>query len=219
MHSGVSSAGKIIINFKKQYRKSTMKPFEKLFTVLMAVYPLSDALKEFLAQRVKIHKFKTGHILLEPGEVANHIYFITKGLLRAYYTDDEGEEQTFWLMMENDMMASAYSFFTRRPGELTIEVIEECELISIDYETLEEVYKEFIEFNIVGRILTQKYYTLSDERAMILRMKKIEDRYWYMQDNHPALLNRVKQKDIASYLGTTSPTIWRVKKMKRKKLN
>lgn len=194
-----------------------MKPFEKLFTVLMAVYPLSDALKEFLSRRVKLQKFKKGHILLLPGEIADHIYFITKGLLRAYYTDDEGDEQTFWLMMENDMMASAYSFFTRRAGELTIEVIEDCELISIDYDTLEDVYKEFIEFNVVGRILTQKYYTLSDERAMILRMKKIEDRYWYMEDNHPALLKRVAQKDIATYLCTTSPTISRVKKKKRKK--
>ncbi|HEY1201568.1 MAG TPA: Crp/Fnr family transcriptional regulator, partial [Niastella sp.] len=70
-----------------------------------------------------------------------------------------------------------------------------------------------------GRILTQKYYALSDERAMILRMKKVEDRYWYMMDKHPALLNRVMQIYIASYLGTTSSTISRIKKKKRKKLN
>jgi len=193
-----------------------MKPFEKLFTVLMTVYPLSDVLKKFLSQRVKLQNFKQGDILLVPGEIANHIYFITKGLLRAYYTDDEGDEQTFWLMMENDMMASAFSFFTRRPGELTIEVIEDCELISIDYDTLQEVYKEFIEFNVVGRVLTEKYYTLSDERAMILRMKKIEDRYWYMLDNHPEILSRVMQKYMASYLGTTAETLSRVKKKKRK---
>jgi len=193
-----------------------MKPFEKLFTVLMTVYPLSDVLKKFLSQRVKLQNFKQGDTLLLPGEIANHIYFITKGLLRAYYTDDEGDEQTFWLMMENDMMASAFSFFTRRPGELTIEVIEDCELISIDYDTLQEVYKEFIEFNVVGRVLTEKYYTLSDERAMILRMKKIEDRYWYMLDNHPEILSRVMQKYMASYLGTTAETLSRVKKKKRK---
>jgi len=193
-----------------------MKPFEKLFTVLMTVYPLSDVLKKFLSQRVKLQNFKQGDILLVPGEIANHIYFITKGLLRAYYTDDEGDEQTFWLMMENDMMASAFSFFTRRPGELTIEVIEDCELISIDYDTLQEVYKEFIEFNVVGRVLTEKYYTLSDERAMILRMKKIEDRYWYMLDNHPEILSRVMQKYMASYLGTTAETLSRVRKKKRK---
>jgi CRP-like cAMP-binding protein len=182
----------------------------------MAVYPLSDELKEFLSQRVKLLKFKKKHILLRPGEIANHIYFISKGLLRAYYTDEDEKEQTFWLMKELDMMASAFSFFTRVPGDLTIEVIEDCELIAIDYDTLEMVYKEFIEFNVVGRVLTQKYYALSDERAMILRKKKVTERYWYMQDHHPELLNRVKQKYIASYLGTTSETISRVKEKKRK---
>lgn len=193
-----------------------MKPFEKLFTVLMAVYPLSDELKEYLSQHVKLLRFKKKQILLKPGEVANHIYFISKGLLRAYYTDGDGPEQTFWLMKELDMMASAFSFFTRVPGDLTIEVIEDCELIAIDYDTLEKVYRKFIEFNVVGRVLTQKYYALSDERAMILRIKKVPDRYRYMERHHPDLLVRVKQKYIASYLGATSETLSRIKKKKQK---
>jgi CRP-like cAMP-binding protein len=188
-----------------------MNPFEKLFAVLMTVYPLSDALKEYLSQRVKLHKLKKGHILLRPGEIANHIYFIGKGLLRAYFTDEEGDEHTFWLMKELDMMASAYSFFTRQPGDLTIEVIEDCELVSIDYNTLEEVYKKFIEFNVVGRVLTQKYYALSDERAMILRMKRMKDRYLYMVDNHPELVKRVIDKYIASYLGMSRETYSKIK--------
>lgn len=189
-----------------------MNPFEKLFAVLMTVYPLSDALKEYLSQRVKLRKFKKGHILLLPGEIANNIYFISKGLLRAYFTDDEGKEHTFWLMKELDMMASAFSFFTRQPGDLTIEVMEDCELIIIDYDTLEQVYKEFIEFNIVGRVLTQKYYALSDERAMILRMSRMKDRYWYMVENHLELVNRVNNVYMASYLGMRRETLWAIKK-------
>lgn len=193
-----------------------MKPFEKLFAVLMTVYPLSDVLKEYLSQQVKMLKFKRGHILLRPGETANHIYFIVKGLLRAYHTDEKGKEQTFWLMKELDMMASAFSFFTRQPGDLTIEVLEDCELIAIDYDTLEDVYKKFIEFNVVGRVLTQKYYALSDERAMILRMKDRSERYWYWYDHYSELENRVKQKYIASYLGMRSETLSRARKKKRK---
>lgn len=192
-----------------------MGPFEKLFAVLTAVYPLSKVLKEYLSQRVKVQQFKKDCILLCPGEIANHIYFISKGLLRAYYTDDEGKEHTFWLMKELDMMASAFSFFTRLPGDLTIEVIEDCELVSIDYDTLEKVYKKFIEFNVVGRVLTQKYYALSDERAMILRMSKMKDRYWYMVDNHPELMQLVMDRYIASYLGMRSETFSRMKKKKR----
>jgi CRP-like cAMP-binding protein len=194
-----------------------MNPFEKLFTVLMTVYPLSDALKNYLSQRVKVLRFKKKHILLRPGEIANNIYFISEGLLRAYYTDEKGEEHTFWVMKELDMMASAFSFFTRQPGDLTIEVLEDCELIVIDHDTLEKTYKEFMEFNVVGRVLTQKYYALSDERAMILRMKSMTDRYWYMVDHYPELVQRIRQKYMASYLGMTSEHLSRVRKKKRKR--
>lgn len=188
-----------------------MESFEKLFAVLMTVYPLSDVLREYLTQSVNVLKFKKKHILLRPGETADCIYFISEGLLHAYHTDEKGREQTFWVMKELDMMASAFSFFTRRPGDLTIEVLEDCELIVVDYDTLEEVYKKFIEFNVVGRVLTEKYYALSDERAMILRMKNRTARYLYMVNNYPELLQRVKQKYIASYLGMTSETLSRIK--------
>lgn len=193
-----------------------MNPFEKLFTVLMAVYPLCDQLKEKIIGQVKVCRFKRKHILLKPGEIANQIYFIVKGLLRAYHVDENDKVHTFWVMKELDMMASAFSFFTRQPGDLTIEVLENCELIVIDYDKLEEIYKEFLEFNVVGRVLTEKYYALSDERAMILRKTSMADRYWYMVDHYPELLQRVKQKYMASYLGMTSEHLSRIKKKKRK---
>jgi CRP-like cAMP-binding protein len=190
-----------------------MSPFEKLFTVLSAVHPLSDLLKEKLSRQTKVGTFKRRNILLRPGEVANHIYFINKGLLRAYYVDEDGVETTFWLMKEMDMMASAFSFFTRQPGDLTIEVMEDCELVFIDYNTLEEVYKEYLEFNIVGRVLVQRYYALSDERAMILRMKRVIDRYSYMMEHYPDLMKRVYQKYMASYLDMTEATFSKTKKV------
>ena len=188
-----------------------MNPVEKLFAVLAAVYPLSDELKERLIQLITVRKFKKGDILLRPGEVANHVYFISEGLLRAFYVDMGNKEYTVWIMKELDVMLSVFSFFFRQPGDQYIEALEDCELVFIDYDGLEAIYKEFMEFNIVGRVLTQKYYALSDERAMILRMKNI-DRYGYMMEKYPDLLNRVFQKYMASYLGMTEGTFSRIKK-------
>ena len=188
-----------------------MNPIEKLFAVLSAVYPLSDELKERLLQLITVCKFKKGDILLKPGEVANHVYFISEGLLRAFHLADSGKESTVWIMKELDIMISVFSFFFRQPGDQYIEALEDCELVFIDYDGLEAIYKEFMEFNIVGRVLTQKYYALSDERAMILRKKRF-DRYAYMMENYPELLGLVRQIYMASYLGMMPETFSRMKK-------
>lgn len=189
-----------------------MNPIEKLFTVLAAVYPLSNKLKERLLQLITVRMFKRGDILLKPGEVANHVYFISTGVLRAFHFAEDGKEYTVWIMKELDIMLSVFSFFFRQPGDQYIQALEDCELVFIDYNGLEAIYKEFMEFNITGRILTQKYYALSDERAMILRMKNI-DRYGYMMEKYPDLLDCVFQKYVASYLGMTEGTFSRIKKV------
>lgn len=188
-----------------------MIPIENLFTALATEHPLLDEIKERISQLVKFSKFKKKTILLRPGEVANHVYFISTGLLRAYYIGDDGKEYTAWIMKEMDFMISVSSFYFRQPGDQFIEVVEDCELIFIDFDGLEAIYREFIEFNIVGRKLTQNYYALSDERAMILRMRAI-DRYAYMFRKYPEFLNRVPQIYMASYLGMTPETFSKVKK-------
>lgn len=188
-----------------------MNPIEKLFTVLAAVYPLSNELKERLLQLTTVCEFKKKDILLRPREVANHVYFISTGVLRAFHLAESGKESTVWIMKELDIMLSVFSFFFRQPGDQYIEALVDCELVFIDHDGLEAIYKEFIEFNIVGRVLTQKYYALSDERAMILRKKRF-DRYSYMMENYSDLLNLVHQKYMASYLGMTPETFSRMKK-------
>lgn len=192
-----------------------MNPFEKLFTVLGAVFPLSPEIIQFISSRLSVCKLKRKDILLEAGEIANHVYFINKGLLRGYY-EDGVDKITAWFMKELDVMISVYSFFTRKPGDVVIEALEDCELIYFDYDTLQYIYKHFMEFNINGRILTEKYYVLSEERTMILRMATAADRYQYMLDNYPELIGRVQGIHLASYLGMTEETLSRIRGKKGK---
>ncbi len=166
-----------------------------------------------LAPLLKVQKVKAGTIILREGEMANYVYFVRKGLLRGFHFE-EGNDITSWIMKELDLMLSVYGFFTRQPSRDTIEALEDCELVYFDYDTLEHIYEKFIEFNINGRKLTQRYYVLSEERSLLLRNHKATERYQYMLDHYPDLVKRVQLQHLASYLGMSKETLSRIRKKK-----
>jgi len=118
-------------------------------------------------------------------------------------------------MEEGDFVISVLSFFRREPSNEYIEALEDGQLCGFHYDDLMYLYKTHLEFNIVGRIFTQEYFCLSEERLMSMRKRKAEQRYQDLLDKNPGLLNRVPLKDLASYLGLTPETLSRMRASQR----
>ena len=76
------------------------------------------------------------------------------------------------------------------------------------------MYKKFPEYNLVGRVITEKYYALREDRAAALRMLTSRERYDYVAENSPELIQRVPLKYLASYLGITEVTLKRIRSKK-----
>jgi CRP-like cAMP-binding protein len=184
-----------------------------------SIIPLSDGLKERLISLLRVDTFPKKTLLLKEGQICNYIYFIEKGFVRSFILKDD-QEITSWFMKENDVFISVDSFFNRQPGQEYIETIEESTLCYIHYDELQKMYRDFIEFNVVGRVLTEKYYVLCEERLQSMRKQKSEERYQFLLSYHPQILQRAPLKYVASYLGISIETLSRIrsKKIKSKKL-
>lgn len=183
-----------------------------------SIIPLSDGLKERLISLLRVDTFPKKTLLLKEGQICNYIYFIEKGFVRSFILKDD-QEITSWFMKENDVFISVNSFFSRQPGQEYIETIEESTLSYIHYDELQKMYRDFIEFNVVGRVLTEKYYVLCEERLQSMRKQKSEERYQFLLSYHPQILQRAPLKYVASYLGISIETLSRIrsKKVKSKK--
>ena len=171
-----------------------------IFQALSNIHPLSDGLKNYLNQNLKELHLNKKEIYLHNGEINNKISFIIKGFLRSYYITDEGIDTTVWFMKEGDVCISVKSFYERTASEEFIQAQEQSILLYISYHELQEAYKLFPEFNIIGRKLTEKYYVLSEERLLGIRNKKAKDRYAFLLKHHPEIAQRALVQHIASYL-------------------
>jgi len=114
-------------------------------------------------------------------------------------------------MKEGEVIISVESFYKQQTSYESIQALEDCQLYYIDHSELQHIYRYYPEFNFVGRVLTEKYYMLSEQRLYTLRGQKASERYVYLRDNHPEIIQRVPSKYIASYLSASEETISRIR--------
>lgn len=183
---------------------------KELLILLNNIHPLSPALHQHLAQKLKTTSVTKKEYLLEAGQISRHIYFIKKGLLRCYYIENEQEICTKF-MKEGDIIVAASSFFLQKESNEYIQALENAIVCSLCYDDLNFIQKNFTEFNIISRVITTKSYLLSEQRIQFIRMKQAADRYNSLITLAPELILRVPSKYIASYLGISEETLSRIR--------
>lgn len=184
-----------------------------LFVFLQSIHPLSAGLVSALQERLQAKEFKKKEFVLNEGQVCNNIYFIENGFFKSFHLKD-GKEITQWFMKAGDVIISVSSFYRRKPSYEAIQSMTESLVYFISYEDLQYIYHHYPEFNFVGRMLTEKYYLLSEERIFGMRKQKAEERLSFLLENHPDILQQASLTDIASYLGISLETLSRIRAKK-----
>ncbi|MCZ4225452.1 Crp/Fnr family transcriptional regulator [Pedobacter rhodius] len=185
-----------------------------LFSLFNSIYPLSEELKAAIIKNSEVIEAHKKVKLLSVGERSNTIYFIVKGAARIYYLNKEGKETNTWFLFENELLISVYSFYTGNPSFEYIETLEDCKLIAVKRDKLDEMYLKYMEFNFSGRKLTEFYHMRNEMQANDLRMYSAKERYEHLIERNPQLFQRVSLGHIASYLGISRETLSRIRKQK-----
>jgi CRP-like cAMP-binding protein len=179
-------------------------------TALAPIGPLSPARRAALAAGVRREELPAQHILLQPGQVARRVYFLEQGLVRGYALH-AGREVSSWFMREGDFVISLGSFLTQAAATEYLELLEASAIHSIGYEQLQARHRDFSEFNRFDRVLTERYYVRSEQRAHQLRVLPAAERYAQLLAEFPGVLQRVALRHIASHLGAAAETLSRLR--------
>lgn len=70
---------------------------------------------------------------------------------------------------------------------------------------------KYPESNIIGRVLTETYLLLYDERIRSLRMMNAQQRHELFKQQQPDIYKRAPFKHIASFLGVSPETFSRIR--------
>lgn len=202
-------------HYSIEEENSTIQPLQKAHDEVLrffdSIYPTSIPLQNTIRELSTIIHMPRRSRLGDIGEVHKDIYFVLQGSIRTYYLDKEGKDVTSWLLFEGDLGISVYSFYKQQPSFEAMETLEDSVLLHLSHSNLIRLYSEHLEFNFIGRTLTEQYYIRSEAKANNLRMLTATERYRKLMAEYPFVFQRVALRYIASYLGITQSTLSRIR--------
>lgn len=156
-------------------------------------------------------QYKKNDIILRPGEICRHNYFVVKGGVRFFTVNEKGFEFTRYFAFENKFGTALSSFITKQPSIEYIQCIEETELLMIAQHHFIDLVQKDSTMNFIYQNVLEKAYITSQQRIYSLQGESALDRLKWLLDYQPDIFSRVSSKIIASYLGVTTYTLSRLK--------
>lgn len=178
---------------------------------------LTQQEQELFLSKTEVHHYKAKTILLNSGAICKHSYFVNSGILRSFNINDNIVEHVLTFACEGWWIGDMYSLLSQKPGNLFIEVLEDAEVLLLSKENQEILYREIPKLERFFRILTENSLVANQERLMDNLSLTAEERFEKFCKKYPTLIQKVAQKQIASYLGVTPEFFSKMKsKMLRK---
>lgn len=167
------------------------------------IVSLSEKEQSFFLSKVEIQNHKAKTILHNAGKICKHSYFVNSGILRSFNINDNIVEHVLHFACEGWWIGDMYSLLSQKPGNLFIEVLEDAEIVLLSKENQDELYLEIPKLERFFRILTENSLVAHQERLMDNLSLSAEERFEKFCSKYPTLIQKVPQKQIASYIGVT----------------
>ncbi|MBL1222375.1 Crp/Fnr family transcriptional regulator [Chryseobacterium sp. L7] len=178
--------------------------------ILDRIYVLPEASRNALKQHITEVSHPKSFCLMEADKIIPYIYFIRKGIVRAYASTAENDI-TFWFGSEGQTALSMKSYVENKPGYESIELLEDCDLYVLETENLKKLFEDDIHIANWGRKFAEKELVKTEELIISRQFKTSLERYKDLMTNNPDLLKRVQLGHIASYLGITQVSLSRIR--------
>lgn len=167
---------------------------------------LDEVLSHFKSVSVKRNE-----LLLQQGNICRSVYFISKGCLQVFVYDQEGNETTRDIVVENNWCSELISFGSQQPANENIRAVEPTELCAIDFQGFQQMMKTVPQFDKVYKQILEASYANSVYRINTFVSLSALERIKWLMDYRPQLMTRLSSKLIASYLGISQETFSRLK--------
>ncbi|WP_418502031.1 Crp/Fnr family transcriptional regulator [Flagellimonas sp.] len=150
--------------------------------------------------------------LLEEGQICRHHYFVLNGLLRKFFINEKGVEQTTEFAIETWWITDNFAYERKITSEFYIQAIEKSLILYITQEDQEKLLEKFPVMERYFRYIYQRAFAAAQKRIKFLFSLSKEEFYIQAVTNHPEFVQRVPQYLIASYLGFTPEYLSEIRK-------
>ena len=158
--------------------------------------------------------FKKNEYFATEGECSKIFAFISTGIVRAFYRNNEGSEYNKTFFSEKGLIGAYSSLVTNQKNQINLQCLTDCSFLIADYSEFRKLFDTNPKIERLARLLAEQFFVSKEKREIELVMLDATERYKIFQSEHPNLENLIPQYHIASYLGITPTQLSRIRAKK-----
>lgn len=178
-----------------------MTQTEILKNFVLSVYDPGDAALDKFLKIWQEESAPRKCVLTRAGETERNLYFITEGIQRVYYYDEQDREATIVFTYAPSFGGVADSFLTQTPSRFFVETLTPNTFLKTSFRQLDELMKAHHPIEHLIRISTNYAFAGVLERMIEVQCFTAEEKFRSLMKRSPHILNLVPHKYIANYLG------------------
>lgn len=183
-----------------------------LIETVKSIIDLPEEQERSLLKKSRSQVLRKRESFIKEGRIPKEFAYVKKGLFRYFYSDEKGHDYTKGFFPEKTFLSAYTSMINREPSLLTIEALEDSEIVVIDYHKWELLRKQHHCWDKFLVALLGKGYAAKVKRERELLLFDAKTRYDLFREEYRHLENRIPQHLIASFLGITPVALSRIRK-------
>lgn len=173
---------------------------------------LNDDEVQLLLSNVKPLITRKKDFLIQEGQTCKANYFVEKGLVRMFFINNKGIEQTTQFALENWWIADYMSLTTQTASHFYIQAVEASTVIAIEHHKQDQLFKQLPQLEHYFRLMMQRAYAAAQMRVKFFHVYSKEENYRQFVSLFPEFVQRIPQYMLASYLGLTPEYVSELRK-------
>lgn len=166
---------------------------------------------DFVLSKFKPLTLKRKQVLVVQGEICEYVYYIVKGCLQVYVCDQEMNETTRDLFIEDSWCSELISFRSGEPAVENIRTLEPSQVLCLNRNNFAELMANVPQFDKTYTQILESFYANSVYRISSFVSLSALDRIRWLMQHRPALVGRVSNKILSSYLGINKDVFSRLR--------
>ena len=165
-----------------------------------------------LFNSMQLKSLAAADFLVRAGDSTRYIYLVDNGLLRLFYTTSDGRERNKGFFGVGQLTGAVSAAISGGPAPFSIQALEPCELVQMDYtELVAYSQRDNPTSRLLIDLLAEAFIRNEQREAMLLTLNA-EQRYLWLLEQEPQLIQRLPQFHIASYIGVDAVSLSRIRR-------
>jgi len=175
---------------------------------------LTDTEVESLKSVLIPRPFKQGEIIVNAGDTARYLMYVTEGYVMTYFTGGDGTDQVVQFAADGWWTGDLFSLSKENKTLYTTKALCDGEMLLLPRSAQSQLLDNHINIEKYFRKLFHNALMRQQMRIIENNINTAEERYNSLITTYPKMEQFVPQKYIASYIGITPEFLSKIRKNK-----